>query len=119
MMVVKVTPSDSGREGGSQVRLARPGELRHQGPSLSQTRCCPGIFGGHLSPPEQMAHPDNITCYPQSPVPRAGEGPHRGHPHPGRASTLPPDPALQRRATWWHRRTRVEWGCAPGLGRVS
>ena len=78
MMVVKVTPSDSGREGGSQVRLARPGELRHQGPSLSQTRCCPGVFGGHLSPPEQMAHPDNITCCPHPPVPRAGEGPHRG-----------------------------------------
>ena len=77
MMVVKVTPSDSGIEGGSQVRLARPGELGHQGPSLSQTKCCPGVCGGHHSPPEQMAHPDNITCCPP-PVSRAGEGPHGG-----------------------------------------
>lgn len=76
-MVVKVTPSDSGIEGGSQVKLARPGELGHQGPSLSQTKCCPGVCGGHPSPPEQMAHPDNITCCPP-PVSRAGEGPHGG-----------------------------------------
>ena len=79
MMVVKVTPSDSGREGGSQVRLARPGELGHQGPFLSQTRCCPGVCGGHPGPPEQIPHPDNIMCRPPT-CPQGWRGPSQGAP---------------------------------------